>query len=154
MCTDIRWVRVRVINDPSRIGIVPENYLSLATLSAQDAETREFLLLQRAKQQQQVQKTDADSDSVPWNASHLASHLDDSLKETSSPLEAEKDTEFELLFDFIAQTPGELSVKQGQHVWSFKHQAQHASDVGWLRVVDSSGRTGLVPESYVKPLSP
>ena len=168
-----RWVRVRCLSDPSRAGLVPENYLSLASLSASDAETREYLLLHQSGQPltQTAAASGADgvlndANSVAWNKLDLKSQArtnnsrspvndgggstSSSSSRNASPIAPIKRAQkYEVLYQFDAEGGDELTVTQGQCVWTIQGDTDD-DDPGWLRVVDENGVVGIVPETYVR----
>jgi hypothetical protein len=138
--------------------MVPENYLALASLAAQDAETREFLLLHQgpgplAASHCTPKDPHVHSDgSVAWTPSEMqrpaAATADPA---TAAGEEVARGEPFVLLFDFEAENPSELSVTKAQCVWRVAGADVREDDPGWLFVVDEQGRKGLVPETYVQP---
>jgi len=51
-----------------------------------------------------------------------------------------------VVFDFSPTSPFELAISEGAIV----HVVEDDDGTGWIKVVDGSGRKGLVPASYVE----
>lgn len=153
------------------MGLVPENFLALASLSAQDAETREYLLLHQGggtlahtpTHSSPAVKTPQSSAALPngvlddensttWDASHIHAGSSASSSREMSPLSpVRRGQEYVVLYRFEAEGGDELTVEQGQRIWAIVDDDDD-DDPGWLRVVDDDDVVGIVPETYVRPV--
>lgn len=56
-------------------------------------------------------------------------------------------TFFKILFDFDAESPDELSVREGEVVSEVRND-EEAEQEGWVQVENSAGKVGFVPVEY------